>query len=115
MALSLRPRLARAQPIVQDAEKFLGDELLAVPTTVGGTAFASVPNGTRHAYITNLDATKTVILRLTDGTAGGNPDSTHGIPIGPGASLDLTCDPAKAKLLGVGGSVNVFANYFGEP
>ena len=114
MALTKRARSEQSQPVIPDSETFLGDELLAVPTTAGGTAFASVPNGARHAYLMNLDASNKVILRLNATGIGGNPDSTHGIVIGPGAGFDLTTDPSQAKLLGVGGTVNVFATYFGE-
>lgn len=108
-----RPRLWQATPTVTDTEDFLGDELLAVPTTAGGTPLASVPQGTRHAFVTNLDTVHSVIVRPQDGALGGVPDSTHGIPIVAGTSLDVTFDPALALFLGVGGTVNVYVTYFG--
>jgi hypothetical protein len=115
MALTLRPRKSQAFGTVPEAERFLGDELLAVPTTVGGTALASVPSGARHAYLVNLDTTNKVILRLNATGIGGNPDATHGIPLAAGVAFDLTSDPAQVKLLAVTSAVNVFVSYFGEP
>ena len=114
MALSIRPRSQQAVPTVPDAETFLGDETLPVPTTAGGTALASVPSGARHVYLQNLDAANSVIVRPTSGSLGGAPDSTHGLTIKAGGGFDYTSDPALLKLLGVGGTVNVYAVYFGE-
>lgn len=83
-----------------------------MPTTAGGTALASVPAGARHVYL--QASSFAVIFRPNDTGVGGNPDSTHGVTIAAGAGFDYTGDPAKLKLLGVGGTASVYAMYFGE-
>jgi hypothetical protein len=108
-----RAAIRQAQPVVPDAETFIGDETLSVPTTVGGTALAAVPTGARHAYFQNIGAFD-VIMRATSAALGGAPDATHGVVIKAGGGFDYTGDPTLLKFLGVGGTSSVFANYFGE-
>lgn len=114
MTVQRRGRLAVAQPTVPEMEQFLGDEAISIPTTAGGTALASVPDNARHAYIQNLDSTNPVMLRLTDGSVGGDPDSTHGIRLEAGDGFDLTADPSLVKLLAINDAVDVFVTYFGD-
>jgi hypothetical protein len=112
MAVVIRPRRFQAQPVVPDVETFLGDETLDAPTTAGGTPLAAVPAGTRHAYF--YVRTNAAIFRPTDGSAGGAPDSTHGVTVGAGSGYDYSGDPTLLKFLGVGGTASVYAMYFGE-
>src|SRR4051812_28016467 len=113
MALSFRPRTSRAQPVVPDAEKFLGDEVVSATTGAGGVATASVPNGARHAYIFNTGSFS-VIVRPNDTGIGGDPVAGNGITIAAGFGFDWTGDPARLKFLGVGGTSAVYIAYFGE-
>ena len=113
MALIRLPRHRQTQPVIPDAETFLGDEALSVPTTVGGTALASVPTGARHAYIQNNGGFD-LIMRATSGSAGGNPSAGNGITIKAGQDFDYTGDPSLLKFLGVGGTTTIFVFYFGE-
>lgn len=113
MAARLRARSEQAHPIVQDMEAFIGDETLAVPTTAGGTALASVPAGARAVYIYAYDFD--VIIRPTSGALGGNPAAKTGITIKKDTGFDFTCDPTFLKLLGSGGTANIYALYRGEP
>lgn len=113
MALTFRPRRSQATPIVPDAEMFLGDETLSVPTTAGGTALAFIPNGARHVYL--QPTVFPIVFRAASGSLGGAPASGAGISIPAGAGFDYTGDPALLKLIGVGGTATVYAMYFGEP
>lgn len=111
--MKLRPRIAHAHPIVQDAENFLGDEVVSATTTAGGQPTAVVVNGTRHAYLFNTGAFP-VIVRCKNGSVGGVPASGNGITVAAGAGFDWTADPTGLLLLGVGGTSAVYLAYFGE-